>query len=148
MFTKKYIDSYAKLDLACVLNSLCKEPYEPLKKASLLHLTQKTVFLLTLATAGRVSEIHADGSVSLRTQSGFIAKNQLPSVCSAEILVPNLARTVKDKDFNRMHCPVRALKTYLRRTESIRKNRKRLFLTIRGDHDHLRIDIFSYSFSL
>ena len=139
---------YPKWDLACVLNSLCKGPYEPLRKASLLHLTQKTVFLLTLATAGRVSEIHAlamdpehlrfnesDGSVSLRTQSGFIAKNQLPSVCSAEILVPNLARTVSDKDFNRMLCPVRALKLYLRKTESIRNNRKRLFLPIRGNHD-------------
>ena len=139
---------YPKWDLACVLNSLCKGPYEPLRKASLLHLTQKTVFLLTLATAGRVSEIHAlamdpehlrfnesDGSVSLRTQSGFIAKNQLPSVCSAEILVPNLARTVSDKDFNRMLCPVRALKLYLRKTESIRNNRKRLFLPIKGNHD-------------
>ena len=139
---------YPKWDLACVLNSLCKGPYEPLRKASLLHLTQKTVFLLTLATAGRVSEIHAlamdpehlrfnesDGSVSLRTQSGFIAKNQLPSVCSAEILVPNLARTVSDKDFNRMLCPVRALKLYLRKTESIRNNRKRLFLPIRGNHN-------------
>lgn len=139
---------YPKWDLSCVLNTLCKEPYEPLSKASLLHLSQKTVFLLTLATAGRISEIHAlamdpdhlrfnddDGSVSLRTQAGFIAKNQLPSVCSAEILVPNLARTVKDKDFNRMLCPVRALKSYLRRTKSIRKNRKRLFLPIKGEHD-------------
>ncbi|MCG8069891.1 MAG: hypothetical protein JAY84_18765 [Candidatus Thiodiazotropha taylori] len=139
---------YPKWDLACVLNSLCKGPYEPMSKASLLHLTQKTVFLLTLATAGRVSEIHAlamdpehlrfnesDGSVSLRTQSGFIAKNQLPSVCSPEILVPNLARSVSDKDFNRMLCPVRALKLYLRKTESIRNNRKRLFLPIRGNHD-------------
>ena len=146
-----------KWDLACVLSSLCKGPYEPLSKASLLHLTQKTVFLLTLATAGRVSEIHAlamdpehlrfnesDGSVSLRTQSGFIAKNQLPSVCSAEILVPNLARTVSDKDFNRMLCPVRALKLYLRKTESIRNNRKRLFLPIRGNHDITKGSIYGW----
>ena len=80
----------------------------------MLYLTQKTVLLLILATAGRISEIHAfsvdsehlrfyvsDGSVSLRTQSGFIAKNQLPSVCPAEILIPNLAKTLKEKDFNR-----------------------------------------------
>ena len=83
-----------KWDLGCVLVSLCKEPYEPLHKTSLLNLTRKTVFLLALATASRVSEIHAfsvgsehlrfnnpDGSVSLRTQTGFLAKNQLPSRC-------------------------------------------------------------------
>ena len=139
---------FPKWDLACVLNSLCKEPYEPLNKASMLHLTQKTVFLLTLATAGRISEIHAfsvdsehlrfnvsDGSVSLRTQSGFIAKNQLPSVCPAEILIPNLAKTLKEKVFNRFLCPVRALKMYIKKTESLRKVRKRLFLPIKGNHD-------------
>ena len=65
----------------------CSEPYEPLHKASRFHLTLKTVFLLAMATARRVSEIHAfsmdsghlrfnqsDGSVSLRTQSGFWQK--------------------------------------------------------------------------
>ena len=124
-------------DLSCVLSSLCSEPYEPLHKASRFHLTLKTVFLLALATARRVSEIHAfsmdsghlrfnqsDGSVSLRTQT---AKNQLPPVCQDDILVQNLARTIKFNDFNRLLCPVRALKRYLKVTEPIRKNRKRLF---------------------
>ena len=50
----------------------------------MLHLTLKTVLLLAMATARRVSEIHAvavdsehlrfsklDGSLSLRTQPGF-----------------------------------------------------------------------------
>ena len=79
-----------KWDLACVLFSLCNEPYEPLHKASLLNLTRKTVSLLAMATASRVSEIHAfsvdsehlrfnksNGSVSLRTQTGFLAKNHI-----------------------------------------------------------------------
>ena len=35
-----------KWDLACVLSSLRKDPYEPLHKASLLHLTMKTAFCL------------------------------------------------------------------------------------------------------
>ena len=30
-----------KWDLACVISSLCKEPYEPLHKTSMLHLTMK-----------------------------------------------------------------------------------------------------------
>ena len=73
-----------KWDLACVLSSLCKDTHEPLHKASLLHLTMKTAILLMMATAKRVSEIHAlamdtehldktDGSVFLRTL-GFLQK--------------------------------------------------------------------------
>ena len=102
-----------KWDLSCVLSSVCSEPYEPLHKASKFHLTLKIVFLLAMTTARRVNEIHAfsmdsghlrfnqsDGLVSLRTQKGFLAKNQLPSVCVDDILVQNLARTVKFNDFN------------------------------------------------
>ena len=135
-----------KWDLACVLISLCKEPYEPLHKASLLNLSRKTVFLLAMATARRISEIHAfsvgsehlrfnksDGSVSLRTQTGFLTKNQLPSRCPDDILVPNLAKTLKRK--NRFLCPVRALNCYVKQTESVRKVRNRLFRPIKGNHD-------------
>ena len=87
-----------KWDLSCVLSSLCGEPFEPLHRASRFYLTLKTVFLLAMATARRVSEIHAlsidpghlrfnqsDGSVSLRTEPGFLAKNQLPSICPDDI---------------------------------------------------------------
>ena len=69
-----------KWDLSCVLSSLCSEPYELLHKASRFHLTLKTIFLLAMATARSVSEVHtfsmdsghlrfnqSDGSVSLRT---------------------------------------------------------------------------------
>ena len=38
---------------------MCKAPFEPLDKALLFHLSVKTVFLLTMATARRVSEVHA-----------------------------------------------------------------------------------------
>ena len=48
-----------KWDLSCVLSSLCGEPFEPLHRASRFYLTLKTVFLLAMATARRVSEIHA-----------------------------------------------------------------------------------------
>ena len=69
-----------KWDLAFVLSHMCKAPFEPLDKASLFHLSVKTVFLVTLATARIVSEVHAfsidsdhlrfsnlDGSLILRT---------------------------------------------------------------------------------
>ena len=50
-------------------------------------------------------------------------------------MVPNLAKTVKFNDFNRLLCPVRALKRYLKVTEPIRKDKKRLFLPLKGNHD-------------
>ena len=48
-----------KWDLALVLSHMCKAPFEPLDKALLFHLSVKTVFLVTLATARRASEVHA-----------------------------------------------------------------------------------------
>ena len=46
-------------DLALVLHALTTQPFEPLGKASLKLLTFKTVFLLTLASGKRRSEVHA-----------------------------------------------------------------------------------------
>ena len=46
-------------DLSLVLHQLTKTPFEPLKEASLKHLTFKTVFLLALGSCKRRSEIHA-----------------------------------------------------------------------------------------
>ena len=97
-----------KWNLSWVLVCLQKAPYEPLHKVSKLHVTLKTAFLLALATAKRCSEIHAlamdsnhlrfnqsDGSVSLILQTGFLAKNQLLSICPDPIVIPNLARVCK-----------------------------------------------------
>ena len=97
--------------------------------------------LLALATVKRCSKIHAlamdannlrfnysDGSVSLIVQAGFLAKNQLPTICPDPIVFPNLAQTHKMEHLDRLLCPIRALKFYL-------KNRIRLFLPIKGNHD-------------
>ena len=46
-------------DLGIVLEALSKPPYEPLREASLKHLTLKTVFLLAMASAGRHKELKA-----------------------------------------------------------------------------------------
>ena len=133
--------------LAFVLSHICKAPFEPLDKASLFHLSVKTVFLVTLATARRVSEVHAfsidsdhlrfsnlDGSLILRTQVGFLAKNQLPSRAPDSITIPKLSNFCRKSDnVNRMLCPVRAVKIYLNKTKSLRKHRKRLFIPTQGD---------------
>ena len=137
-----------KWDLSWVLVCLQKPPFEPLDKASKFHVTIKTAFLLALATAKRCSEIHAlamdsqhlrfnqsDGSVSLILKSGFLAKTQLPSVKPDPIVVPSLARICKWEHTDRLLCPVRALKFYLKMTSSYRQNRTRLFLPIKGNKD-------------
>ena len=137
-----------KWDLAFVLSHLCKAPFQPLDKATLFFLSVKTTFLLTMATARRVSEMHAlsidadhfrfskiDGSLTLRTQPGFLAKNQLPSRAPDSIKIPKLTNFCGNDNFQRMLCPIRAIKIYLNRSKLVRKNRTRLFIPVIGDHD-------------
>ena len=45
-------------DLSLVLRSLMKSPYELLRLASMRHVALKTSFLLALASAHQVSELH------------------------------------------------------------------------------------------
>ena len=76
-----------------------------------------------------------DGSVSLMLKTGFLAKNQLPSVKPDPLVVPSLARICKREHLDRLLCPVRSLKFYLKMTSSYRQNRTRLFLPIKGNQD-------------
>ena len=58
----------------------------------------------------------SDGSVSLIVQAGFLVKNQLPSISPVPIIIPSLARTCKREQLDRLLCPIRALKFYLKMT--------------------------------
>ena len=122
-------------NLSLVLHQLTKAPFEPLKEASMKHLTFKTVFLLALGSGKRRSEIHAwlhknirhqsDWSkVSLYPSPSFLSKNQLAkegpgSVAPVVIpaLAPSLDRSLKG---DRSLCPVRALRYYLDKTSDLR----------------------------
>ena len=133
-------------DLALVLHALTTQPFEPLGKASLKLLTFKTVFLLTLASGKRRSEVHAWihsslsykenwSQVTLAPSTAFLAKNQLASDGPAAIkpvvipaLKPQLDRSLAQ---DRSLCPVRALKYYLERTKDLRKNKNLLFVAIK-----------------
>ena len=75
-------------NLSLVLHQLTKAPFEPIKEASLKHLTFKTVFLLALGSGKRKSEIQAWQNRNIRHQSdwskvslypspSFLSKNQL-----------------------------------------------------------------------
>ena len=87
--------------ISLVLHQLTKAPFEPLRKASLKHLTFKTVFLLALGSGKRHGEIHAWLNKNIRHQEDwskvsfypspiFLSKNQLarehPS-CVAPVVI-------------------------------------------------------------
>ena len=58
-------------NLSLVLQQLTKAPFEPIKEASLKHLTFKTVFLLALGAGKCWSEIHAWQNKNIRHQSDW-----------------------------------------------------------------------------
>ena len=130
-------------DLNVVLTHLRGGPYEPLSDASFELLTKKTVFLLALATAARVSEIHAldvtrikfengrHGAVFLGLSWDFVAKNQLPGQPDRLFKIKPLSTVIGEEDEEELFlCPVRALKQYIKASETRRRNRKKLFIPI------------------
>ena len=133
-----------KWNLTCVLWSLNKAPYEPLKTADIKYITLKAVFLLTFAAARR-SEIralsieegcfrydHNSDSITLLTQPGFLAKNQLPESLPEPIVIPGLSQFCGSDTDVRLLYPVRAVRAYLSRVKAKRSGRKRLFFTTEG----------------
>ena len=121
--------------MTCVLWSLNKAPYEPLKTADIKYITLKAVFLLTFAAARR-SEIHA-----LSIEEGphptwvFSKKNQLPESLPEPIVIPGLSQFCGSDTDVRLLCPVRAVRAYLSRVKAKRSGRKRLFLHLKGSKD-------------
>jgi integrase len=139
-------------DLSIVLHALASPPFEPIddaNKVSLQLLTWKTIFLVLLASGCRRGEVHAlqykrvlhDDKwkwVSLHPSETFISKTQLRTA-GATALQPVTIRalsTTLDRDMtkDRALCPVRALKTYLARTQHLRKDKKLLFIAHKEGH--------------
>ena len=117
-----------------------------MSKASLKHLSFKTIFLLALGSRKRRSEIHAwvhknirhqeDWSkVSLFPSPGFISKNHLAKEgpgCVTPVIIPALApmldRSLKE---DRTLCPVRALRYYLDKTKDLHSGKELVFVSFR-----------------
>ena len=85
-------------NLSLVLHQPTKAPFEPIKEASLKHLTFKTVFLLALGSGKSRSEIHAWQNKNIRHQSewskvslypspSFLSKNQLASIPALAVIL-------------------------------------------------------------
>ena len=134
-------------NLSLVLQ-LTKPTFEPMRKASLKHLTFRTVFLLALGSGKRRSEIHAWlyrnishqenwSKVSLYPFISFLSKNQLakddPS-CVAPVVIPALAPTLDDSlKQDKSLCPVRALRYYLDRTKDLLEGQGPVFCLLQEE---------------
>ena len=129
-------------DLSLVLNSLRRAPYEPIDSASLHAVTLKTVFLVALATAKRISELQALSyvvsrkrdwlSVTLSFVPEFVAKTEVPGNEASKLRpveLPALTNILGQRDEDALLCPVRALRRYLSLTEHARPACRRLFVT-------------------
>ena len=128
-------------DASLVLQSLTGTPYEPLRTCDERFLAQKTLFLLALASAKRIGELHALsyrvshtrnwGEVSFSFVPGFVAKTQDPSSLAPRFegfSVPALPNERNNRN-GRLLCPVRAVRRYLDRTAAHRPRCERLFVT-------------------
>ena len=98
-------------DVSLVLQSLTGAPYEPLRTCEERFLAQKTLFLLALASAKRIGELHALsyrvshtrdwGEVSFAFVTGFVAKTQDPSSLAPRFegfTVPALTNARKNRN--------------------------------------------------
>ena len=128
-------------DVSLVLQSLTMAPYEPLRTCEERFLCQKTLFLLALASAKRIGELHALsyrvshtrnwGEVSFSFVTGFVAKTQDPSSLAPRFegfSVPALPNGRINRN-GRLLCPVRAVRVYLDRTAPHRPRCERFFVT-------------------
>ena len=108
---------------------ICSDKFEPLDKIPLEELTKKTLFLLALALAKRVSELQA-----LSKDVGFIKEGALVSLLlefrakndnkakslPRNFIVKGLSHLVGPEEERKL-CPVRALRAYLDRTKDLRQ---------------------------
>ena len=142
-----------KWDLHLVLLSLLRPPFTSHSEEDgessddvipLKWRTLKCVFLLALASARRRSYLHAlsivpgrcvfargntqrQPVVSLLPEPGFLAKNQLLTQAPEWITVSGIAH-LNPTEPERMLCPVRQLKLYIRDSERIQGGRQRMFI--------------------
>ena len=128
-------------DLALVLQSLTGAMFEPLRTCEERFLVQKMLFLLALASAKRIGELHTLSyrvshskgwaEVSFSFVPGFVAKTQDPSFLAPRFegfIVLALPNTRNNRN-GRLLCPERAVRCYLDHTAAHRPRCERLFVT-------------------
>ncbi|XP_072165932.1 uncharacterized protein [Diadema setosum] len=122
-----------------VLDALARPPFEPMATSSLHHLSMKTTFLLAIASGQRRSALHAlcltpghirweRCGVRLIPRATYIAKNQTASSGPVEIFISPLSELSSIAE-DKVWCLVKALKWYLDRTKSLRKDDQLFIIT-------------------
>ncbi|XP_073320639.1 uncharacterized protein [Pagrus major] len=123
-------------DLALVLEALCGPPFEPIESAYIKFLSYQTALLLALTSAKRVGDLHAlsvhpsctqftpDGSkLTLHPNAAYLPKI-IPTAYSSMTfeLLSYCPPPFASEEQRRLHslCPVRALRTYIDRTQGVR----------------------------
>lgn len=118
-----------------VLQTLTEQPFEPPHLASLQAWTWKTVFLVAITSAARVSELQALDSrpellrisrdkAVLRLNPAFLPKVPTPDHLNREVVLKAfypVPRSNLEKGF-RLLCPVRALRLYLAKSGYVRQS--------------------------
>ncbi len=128
-------------DLQAVLVALGEDRFEPLRQVDMEHLTYKTLFLVAVASARRISELHALSvhlpflienplSFILAVNPAFLPKTNTQEALDSDIelwaFVPN--PTSKYERLLQRMCPVKALKIYLDHTREVRGQNRALFV--------------------
>ena len=140
-------------DLNKALLYLWSSTLEPLQSISLRSLSKKTLFLISLVTAKRVSELQALSRIVLFSSEGavvsyvpeFLAKTEsalrpLPR----SFLVKSLTDFAAGLDENLLLCPVRCLRIYLQRTAPGVNRPRRLFVSPRNPTRAISKNAISY----
>ncbi|KAK0130871.1 hypothetical protein N1851_034445 [Merluccius polli] len=139
----------APWDLSTVLDALSRPPFEPLQQVELKTLSFKTALLLALASAKRVSDIHAlsvspacmqflrgNSKVLLKPNPAFVPKvfDSAASYRPIELLAFH-SPPFSSQEQERLNalCPVRALRVYVDRTAGFRKS-EQLFVSCATSH--------------
>ena len=127
--------------LPVVLSALREPPYEPMAKAELKYVTLKTIFLIAITSARRISELQAlcmrepflilnPASALLRVNNAFLPKVASDLALNADIelqaFYPKPKGAIEKEQ--RKNCPIRALKYYLQATAEIRGDNTSLFV--------------------
>lgn len=128
------VHRYPSWDLPLVLQALTVEPFEPLASVGLKYLSFKVAFLLAITSARRVSELaalsirrdlcifHSD-RVVMRLDPSFMPKINSAFHRSQELVLPDFCphpRHSREQEWHTLDVR-RALRRYLRRTESFRR---------------------------
>ena len=125
-------------DLDAVLRHLMSSAFEPLESVFLRALTKKTLFLVSLVTAKRVSEIQALSKTVAAIGNDLVVSfppHFIDKMERVDAPVPRSFRVLLLREFagdleegSRL-CPVRALNIYLRRTSSVVVRASSLFVS-------------------